>query len=102
MSPSTARCGVHRWLISDDSAGLNPVRVGIAKTCGEAWFAALRTGHTVLLDGTIIDLAISVDDELPTLLYSPGRDLSGRLDPAVVGHDLAELARATTTAPPMS
>jgi hypothetical protein len=92
--------GAHRWSISEDSAGLDPLQIGLAATSHRAWVAALRAGHAALLDETITDLAIAVDDELPTLLYSPGRDRSGRLDPAAVERDLAELAGVAPSAIP--
>jgi hypothetical protein len=100
MTQPAAQRGEHRWCISKDTAGLDPVRIGTATTSPKAWAAALRAGHTALLEGTITDLAIAVDDELPTLLYSPGRDLSGRLHPATVERDLAELEGPAPTAIP--
>ncbi len=87
---------VHRWLMSEDSAGLFPVRTGTAATAAQAWTEAMHAGAVALLDGTVRHhLAIAVDDELPTFGYSPGRDRGGRLDPVEVRHDLTELLADT-------
>ncbi len=96
MTPTvvTPRPG-HRWLMSEDSAGLFPVRTGTAATEAQAWTEAIHAGTAALLAGSIRHLAIAVDDEIPTLGYSPGRDRHGHLDPAHVSHDLTELLADT-------
>jgi len=60
-----------RWLVSEDPAGLHPVRSGIAVTTASAWTTGLLAGLEALLNGTINDLAIAVDDELPTFSTAP-------------------------------
>jgi hypothetical protein len=82
-------------LVSEDSAGLLPIRTGTAESATDAWTAAFETGRTALLDGQIRDLAIAVDDEIPTLGYSPSRDRHGRLDSDYVAEDLARLLQDT-------
>ncbi|MGI8816113.1 MAG: hypothetical protein ACR2G2_12790 [Pseudonocardia sp.] len=96
MTPTvvTPRPG-HRWLMSEDSAGLFPVRTGTTATEAQAWTEAIHAGTAALLAGSIRHLAIAVDDEIPTLGYSPGRDRHGHLDPAHVSHDLTELLADT-------
>ena len=71
----------YRWLVSEDSAGLFPVRSGSAYSEADAWTVAFAAGRDALLEGRIRYLAIAVDDEIPTFGYSPGRDAHGRLDP---------------------
>src|SRR5581483_5702994 len=94
-APSAHRQRGHRWLVSEDSAGLLPIRTGTAESATDAWTAAFETGRTALLDGQIRDLAIAVDDEIPTLGYSPSRDRHGRLDSDYVAEDLARLLQDT-------
>ena len=79
------------WLMSEDSAGLFPMRTGVAATEAQAWTEAMHAGAAALLTGTIRHLAIAVDDEIPTFGYSPGRDQHGHLDPLHVSRDLTEL-----------
>jgi hypothetical protein len=95
--PITVRmpCRGHRWLISEDSAGLFPVRTGTAATEVQAWTEAIHAAASALLTGTIRHLTIAVDDEIPTFGYSPGRDAFGHLDPVRVSHELAELLADT-------
>jgi hypothetical protein len=81
--------------MSEDSAGLFPVRTGAAATVAQAWTEAMHAGAAALLAATIRHLAIAVDDEIPTFGYSPGRDRAGHLDPAHVSHDLVELLADT-------
>jgi hypothetical protein len=95
----------HRWLMSEDSAGLFPMRTGAAATEAQAWTEAMHAGAAALLAGTIRHLAIAVDDEIPIFGYSPGRDRHGHLDPTDVSHDLTELLADVIrdlTAPPQS
>lgn len=94
-TPGPARVGGCRWLVSEDSAGLFPVRTGIAESEGNAWIAAFAAGRDALLEGRIRYLAIAVEDEIPTFGYSPGRDRHGRLDPDHVARHLEELLRDT-------
>jgi hypothetical protein len=84
-----------RWLVSEDSAGLFPIHTGTAESEAEAWTAAYTAGRDALLDGRIRYLAIAVDDEIPTLGYSPSRDQHGRLDPDHVTLYLEELLADT-------
>ena len=88
----------HRWAIYRDPAGRDVVRTGTAASVVDAWTAALVAGRAVLLDGTVTDLAIAVDDEIPTVLYSPARDESGRLDAAAVTTTLVEIHQGQTAA----
>lgn len=81
--------------MSEDSAGLFPVRTGAAATAAQAWTEAIRAGAAALLAGTIRHLAIAVDDAIPTFGYSPGRDRHGHLDPTSVSHDLDDLLADT-------
>lgn len=85
----------HRWLVSEDSAGLFPIGTGTAESATDAWTAAFAVGRAALLDGHIRDLAIAVDDEIPTLGYSPGRDRHGQLDSDYVAEDLVRLLHDT-------
>lgn len=71
----------YRWLVSEDSAGVFPIRTGTTESLAAAWTAAFAVGRDALLEGRIRFLAIAVDDEIPALGYSPGRDRLGRLDP---------------------
>lgn len=87
--------GVHRWLMSEDSAGLFPVCTGVAASEAQAWTEAMQAGVAAMLAGGIRHLAIAVDDEIPTFGYSPGRDRHGRLDPVHVSHELTELLADT-------
>ncbi len=80
-----------RWLVSEDSAGLFPVHTGTAESEAAAWTAAYAAGRDALIDGRIRQFAIAVDDEIPTLGYSPSRDRHGRLDPDHVREYLHEL-----------
>src|SRR5438067_1271693 len=80
-----------RWLVSEDSAGLFPIHIGTAESEAAAWTAAYTAGRDALLDGRIRYLAIAVNDEIPTLGYSPSRDRHGRLDPDHVTQYLDEL-----------
>lgn len=85
----------HRWLVAEDSAGLFPVRTGATATESQAWTEAMHAGAAALLAGTIRDLTIAVDDEIPTFGYSPGRDRHGHLDATHVNHEITELLADT-------
>jgi hypothetical protein len=84
-----------RWLVSEDSAGLFPIHTGTAETEAAAWTAAYAAGRNALLAGRIRYLAIAVDDEIPTLGYSPSRDHHDQLDPNHVTQYLGELLQDT-------
>jgi hypothetical protein len=83
----------HRWLVSEDSAGLIAIRAGTAATLAQAWTLALDTARAALLGGRAREFAIAVDDELPTLGYSPSRRPDGRLDVVYLLQDLDQLLR---------
>jgi hypothetical protein len=94
-NPQPAHTGAHRWLVSEDSAGLFPINTGSAESEAAAWTAAFAAGREALLAGRIRYLAIAVDDEIPTAGYSPSRDRHGRLDPDQVTEDLDEALHDT-------
>ncbi|MGD9525191.1 hypothetical protein [Pseudonocardia sp.] len=86
----------HRWAISSDPTGDRVLCEGSATSNAEAWLAALSAGRIALLDGTVTDLAVTVDDWLPTALYSPARDAAGRVDPDEVTADLVTIYQCRT------
>lgn len=90
-TPGPARGDGFRWLVSEDSAGLFPIHTGTAPSTAHAWIAAIDLGRQALLKGHIEQLAIAVDDLIPTCGYNPGRDEHGRLTPDHVAHDLDRL-----------
>lgn len=49
-----------------------------------------------LLAGDLDTLAVTVDDQHPSALYTPGRDEHGALDPAQVTAALVEIHQAVT------
>ncbi|MGD9991441.1 hypothetical protein [Pseudonocardia sp.] len=88
----------HRWAIYRDPAGLDVVRTGTAASITDAWIAALAVGRAVLIDGTVTDLAVAVDDAFPSVLYSPARDESGRVDAAAVTRAFVDIVQGQTAA----
>jgi hypothetical protein len=90
-APSPHRHLDHRWLVSEDSAGLFPIRTGTAESAAPRSRPAAPPCSTVR---SAISPSPS-DDELPTLGYSPGRDRHGQLDSDHVAEDLARLLQDT-------
>jgi hypothetical protein len=90
-APDLSNTDGYRWLVSEDSAGLFPIRSGTAESEAHAWTVAFAAGRDALLEGRIRYLAIAVDDEIPTFGYSPGRDPHGHLDPSRVVECLSGL-----------
>jgi hypothetical protein len=86
----------HRWTISAGPAGHRVLHEGSAASHGEAWLAALSAGRAALLDGSAEDIAVTVDDWLPTALYSPARDAAGRVHPDEVTADLVTIYQCRT------
>lgn len=64
---------------------------GIAESAALAWTSAFDVGRAALLTGMLDELAIAVDEARPTVLYSPGRDRHGQLDPETVSFGLNRL-----------
>jgi hypothetical protein len=71
-------------------------RAGTAATRTEAWTRALAAGRAALLAAELGTLAVTVDDDVPTAHYTPGRDELGALDPAQVTAALVEIHQAVT------
>jgi hypothetical protein len=87
----------HPWTITSISGIGTPAhRAGTAPTHTEAWTHALAAGRAALLAAEVDTLAVTVDDEVPTALYTPGRDELGALDPAQVTAALVEIHQAVT------
>lgn len=74
------------------------MRRGTSGTHSAAWLAALQAGYAALVTRELDDLAIAVDDHLPTAVYSPARGRDGWLDPAEVADDLVAIYNAQTAA----
>jgi hypothetical protein len=78
----------YSWAIADIDGPAH--RSGTADSNAEAWMLALAAGRAALLAGDLDTLAVTVDDDIATVLYDPARDEHGKLDPADVTADLVE------------
>jgi hypothetical protein len=98
LSPMTATAAqTHHWGITSISGtGTASHRAGTATSRTEAWTQALAAGRAALLAGELATLAVTVDDDVPTAHYAPGRDEDGALDPAQVTAALVEIHQAVT------
>ncbi len=94
----TTTNAAHHWAITPIGATGAPHRGGTAPTHADAWFAAFGAARTALLAGELDDVAFTVDDDIPTAFYSPGRDADGNLDPVEVTVDLTEMHQEGTFA----
>lgn len=88
----------HHWTITAVGAPGVPQRSGTAATHAEAWLAAFAAARVSLLAGELDDVAFTVDDDLATAFYSPGRDDDGNLDPVAVTVALTEMYQEGTFA----
>ncbi|MPZ64539.1 MAG: hypothetical protein GEU83_03140 [Pseudonocardiaceae bacterium] len=89
----------HRWAVTTIAAAGtdHPLyHAGTSATRTEAWTQALAAGRAALLNGDLDTLAIGVDDEHPSALYTPARDTHGGLDAAQVTAALVEIHQAVT------
>jgi hypothetical protein len=76
----TTTAKAHTWAIAGVNAR-HPHLTGAAATHADTWTPALGAGRAALLNGALPDLAVTVDDDLPTVLYWPARDGDGALSP---------------------
>src|SRR4051812_4367017 len=86
------------WTISSAGDWTETHRHGRASTRADAWLAALAAGRAALLTGDLVDIAIAVDDALPTALYFPARNEDGTLDPIEVTAAFVEIYQGETAA----
>lgn len=88
----------HHWTITALGAPRTPHRTGTAATHIGAWLVAFAAARTALLPAELDDVAVTVDDDIATAFYSPGRDAHGNLDPVQVTIDLTEMHQEGTFA----
>ncbi len=93
----TTTAKAHTWAIAGVNAP-HPHLTGAAATHADTWTPALGAGRAALLYGALPDLAVTVNDDLPTVLYWPARDGDAALDPAVVTADLVSVHQQQTAA----
>ena len=73
-----------------------PHRAGHATSHAAAWTAALRAARIALLAGELDTLTVTIGDQHCGALYTPARDLHGRIDPDQLTATLIELHQAAT------
>ncbi|MQA12810.1 MAG: hypothetical protein GEV09_01185 [Pseudonocardiaceae bacterium] len=89
----------HRWAvttITEPGAQTTAHRAGTTATRTEAWTHALAAGRAALLAGELDTLAITVDDDHASALYTPARDTGGALATAQITAALVEIHQAVT------
>jgi hypothetical protein len=97
LTAMTTAIQAHHWgITSIGGIGTPAHRAGTAATRTQAWTHALAAGRAALLAGELDTLAVTVDDDVPTAHYTPGRDEHGVLNPAQVTAALVEIHQVVT------
>jgi hypothetical protein len=95
----TTTATAYDWAITAIGAQTTtPHRAGRATSHAAAWTAALRAGRTALLAGELDTLAVTIGDQHCGALYTPARDLYGRIDSDQLTVALVDLHQAATAA----
>jgi len=85
----------YHWAIAAIGADNRPHRTGTAASHSGAWLRALAAGRSALLTGGLDDVAFTVDDDIPTALYTPAGE-PGDYDAADITEDLLEIYQGMT------
>jgi hypothetical protein len=85
----------YHWAIATIGADSRPHRTGAATTHSAARLRALAAGRAALLAGELDDVAFTVDDDIPTALYTPAGE-PGDYDAADITEDLLEIYQGMT------
>jgi len=90
MTTNTTTTPTHHWTVAVIGADSRPHRTGTGNSHSDAWLRALAAGRAALLAGELDDVAFTIDDDIPTALYTPAGE-PGTYDAADITEDLLEI-----------